>query len=150
MKLLFGLIAIAAMAADPAGFGQYTAKQLDDKAVELHGKAKGGLATEKLGDWGNHYVQAVHRDASGQAEFHENQADVIMIRKGEGSIIVGGTVVRGKETAPGEIRGDKIEGGEIHALKPGDVLHIAPKTPHQMILKKGQKIDYLALKIDAK
>lgn len=151
MKILLGVLTAAlAVAADPAGYSQYTAKQLTDKEQELHGKMQSGLASEKLGDWGNHQVMAVHREATGQAEYHETQADVIMVRKGEGSLVVGGKVVDGKTTAPGEIRGEKIDGGETHEIKAGDVIHIPPKTPHQVVLKKGQKIDYVALKVDAK
>jgi mannose-6-phosphate isomerase-like protein (cupin superfamily) len=150
MKLLSALIAVAALAADPPGFGLYTNQQIEAKGVELKGKVQNGLASEKLGDWGNHYVQAIHREATGQAEFHERWSDVLVIRKGEGSIIVGGTVVGGKETADGEIRGERIEGGETRAIKPGDIVHIPPKTPHQVVLKKGQRIDYIAMKVEAK
>jgi mannose-6-phosphate isomerase-like protein (cupin superfamily) len=144
------VLAFAALAADPASYNHYTAKQLDDKAQELHGKMQAGLASETIGDFGNHSLLAVHREATGQAEYHESQADVIMIRKGEGSMVLGGKVVNGKTTAPGEIRGDSIDGGETRDVKAGDVIHIAPKTPHQVVLKKGQKIDYVALKVNAK
>ena len=72
-----------------------------------------------------------------------------MVRKGEGSLIIGGKVVDGKTTAPNEIRGSGIDGGETHPLKAGDVVHIPPRTPHQVVLKKGQSIDYVALKVDA-
>jgi mannose-6-phosphate isomerase-like protein (cupin superfamily) len=138
------------MAADPAGYSHYTAKQLTDKEPALHDKMQGGLASEVLDNWGNHSLQTVHREASGQAEYHEKQADVIMIRKGEGTMVVGGKVVNGKNTTPDEIRGEKIEGGESHPVKAGDILHIPVKTPHQMLLKPGQKIDYIAVKVDAK
>jgi mannose-6-phosphate isomerase-like protein (cupin superfamily) len=137
------------MASDPPGFTQYTAKQLTDKEPVLHDKMQNGLASEVLAKYDNHAIQTVHREASGQAEYHENQIDVIMVRKGEGQIVIGGKVVDGKTTAPGEIRGAKIEGGETHELKAGDVLHIPVKTPHQVLLKKGQKVDYIAIKIDA-
>ena len=45
--------------------------------------------------------------------------------------------------------GSGIDGGETHPLKAGDVVHIPPRTPHQVVLKKGQSIDYVALKVDA-
>ena len=41
-------------------------------------------------------------------------------------------------------------GGEKQPLHPGDVLHIAPKTPHQMILEPGRTLDYYAVKVDAR
>jgi mannose-6-phosphate isomerase-like protein (cupin superfamily) len=151
MKNTFLPLAVAALAfgADPAGYDHFTAQQLDSKAQDLQGKMKDGLASDTLASYGNHSVLAVHREATGQAEYHEKQADVIVVRKGEGSLVVGGKVVGGKTTAPNEIRGTGIEGGETHPLKAGDVVHIPPRTPHQVVLKKGQKIDYVALKVDA-
>ena len=137
------------MAADPSGYDHFTAKELDQKAQELHAKAKEGQVSQTLASWGNHSVLAVHREASGQAEYHEKQADIIMVRGGEGTLVVGGKVVDGKDTAPGEIRGAKIDGGEQHALRAGDVVHVPPRTPHQVLLKPGQKIDYVAVKVDA-
>jgi glc operon protein GlcG len=55
----------------------------------------------------------------------------------------------GKTTAPGEIRGAGISGGQKQALHTGDVVHIPPKTAHQVILAPGEKIEYLAVKVDA-
>jgi beta-galactosidase beta subunit len=151
MKLLSGIaVAALAVAAGPAVYNHYSAQQLTAKETELHNKMQAGLASETLGDFGNHSVIAAHREASGQAEYHEKQADVLMVRKGEGSIIVGGKVVNGKNTTPDEIRGDSIQGGDTVPFKAGDVIHIAPKTAHQVILKKGQKVDYIAVKVDAK
>jgi mannose-6-phosphate isomerase-like protein (cupin superfamily) len=151
MRTFPGFLTVAvALAADSAPYKHITDRQLTDKGQELHGKMQAGLASETLGDWGNHQVVAAHREATGQAEYHENQADVIVVRKGAGSMVIGGKVVNGKTTAPGEIRGEKIDGGQTIDLKPGDVIHIAPKTPHMVVLKKGQKIDYIALKVDAK
>jgi mannose-6-phosphate isomerase-like protein (cupin superfamily) len=150
MKTLLPLaIAALAFAADPPGYNQYTTQQLDSKGQELKGKMKDGLASETLSSYGNHSVMAIHREATGQSEYHEKQADVIMVRKGEGSLVIGGKVVDGKTTAPNEIRGSGIEGGEAHPLRAGDVVHIPPRTPHQVVLKKGQSIDYVALKVDA-
>jgi mannose-6-phosphate isomerase-like protein (cupin superfamily) len=142
-------MAALAFAADPPGYNHYTTQQLDSKGQQLQGKMKDGLASETLSDYGNHSVMAIHREATGQAEYHEKQADVIMVRKGEGTLVVGGKVVDGKTTAPNEIRGSKIDGGETHPLKAGDVVHVPARTPHQVVLKKGQKIDYVALKVDA-
>lgn len=69
-----------------------------------------------------------------------------MVRRGSGTVVIGG----GKTTAPGEIRGESIEGGELHELKEGSILHVPPQTAHQVILKAGQTIDYLAIKADGK
>lgn len=64
--------------------------------------------------------------------------------------MIGGRIVGGKTPAPGEIRGESIEGGELHKLKEGTVMHVRSQTAHQVILKAGQTIDYLAIKADSK
>jgi len=154
MKILLALaLVLIAVAADPPGFAHFTAQQLTEKepALIAHAKSvKSGVASEVIGNWGNHALQTVHRETSGQAEYHEGQNDVIIIRKGAGSIIIGGKIVKGETVSPGEIRGEGIEGGETVDLKAGDIIHIPIKTPHQMLLNKGGKLDYIAIKVEAK
>jgi mannose-6-phosphate isomerase-like protein (cupin superfamily) len=148
-KNVLFLCAFALAAAGPAGVDHWTAQQLKEDSQALAGKLKDGLASQTLAKWGNHLVMIVHREATGQSEFHETQADIIIVRSGSGSIITGGSVEGGKTTAPGEIRGTGIKGGQKQALHTGDVVHIPPKTPHQVILGAGEKIEYLAVKVDA-
>jgi hypothetical protein len=149
-RWVFTLCSVAA-AALPAGYSHWTTEQIQHRANGLParmGKVK--VATEPLGGWGNHSMSLVHREGSGEAELHETQADILFIRAGDAAIIVGGTIPGGRTTTAHEIRGPGIEGGEKQPLHPGDVLHIAPKTPHQMILEPGQKLDYYAVKVDAR
>jgi mannose-6-phosphate isomerase-like protein (cupin superfamily) len=149
----FCLIALAAVAAAalPAGYTHWTAEQIEVRAKNLSSKmSKVKVATESLGGWGNHSMSVVHREGSGEAELHETQSDILFIRSGDAAIVIGGTIPNGRHTTPHEIRGPTIEGGEKQPLHPGDVLHIAPKTPHQMILEPGQKLDYYAVKVDAR
>lgn len=95
-------------------------------------------------------MSLVHREGSGEAELHETQSDILIIRDGEGSIVVGGTIPDSRRTAAHEIRGSRIEGGEKQPLHPGDVLHVAPRTPHQILLEPGHRIDYFAVKVDVR
>jgi mannose-6-phosphate isomerase-like protein (cupin superfamily) len=159
MKILptkLWLIAFAAVAAAalPAGYTHWTAEQIDVRAKNLPAKMETPsnvkVATEPLGGWGNHSMSVVHREGSGEAELHETQSDILFIRSGDAAIVIGGTIPNGRHTTAHEIRGPKIEGGEKQPLRPGDVLHIAPRTPHQMILEPGQRLDYYAVKVDAR
>jgi mannose-6-phosphate isomerase-like protein (cupin superfamily) len=143
--------AAAAAAALPLGYGHWTAEQIDARARTLPAKmSKVKVATEPLGGWGNHSMSVVHREGSGEAELHETQSDILFIRGGEAAIVIGGTIPNGRRTTTHEIRGPGIQGGEKQPLHPGDVLHISPRTPHQMILESGQKLDYYAVKVDAR
>jgi mannose-6-phosphate isomerase-like protein (cupin superfamily) len=146
MSMITVLISLL-LAAD--GGQMFSSQQIEAKAGELHRKVKDGLASETLGNWGNYSLLAAHREASGQAELHEKQSDILIIRDGGADLILGGRITDGKSTAPNEVRGTKIEGGETRHVKAGDVIQIPPRTPHQMILRNGGRIDYLAVKIDS-
>ncbi|MES1262328.1 MAG: cupin domain-containing protein [Acidobacteriota bacterium] len=147
-KLLIFLPAAILFAAAPAGFNDWTAEALKERGEALKKTMKAGLASETVANWGNHQMLVIHREATGQAEYHEKQIDFIIVRGGQGSIRIGGKIVDGKTSAPNEIRGTSIEGAELHPLKEGDVMHIPAKTPHQVMLETGQTIDYLAIKVD--
>ncbi len=104
-------------------------------------------ATETIGSYGNHSIITGHREANGQAEIHETKVDIMFIQGGEATMLVGGRVPDAKTTAPHEMRGSRIEGGERRTVQPGDILHIPAKTPHQWLLEPGQKIDYYTVKV---
>jgi len=89
--------------------------------------AKGSV----LFDQGERYmVHASRRDAAGQAEVHAKDADIIYVLDGTAALVTGGTVVEPKTTAPDEIRGSQIQGGDTRQLKKGDVLIVPAGTPH--------------------
>jgi mannose-6-phosphate isomerase-like protein (cupin superfamily) len=145
------LLASFAIAALPAGYGHWNAAQLDARAKTLPAKmGKVKVATDALGGWGNHSMSVVRREGSGEAELHETQSDILIIRSGEASIVIGGTIPDAKKTTAHEVRGSRIEGGEKQPLRAGDILHISPKTPHQMLLEPGHTLDYYAIKVDVR
>jgi len=151
LKFCFFVLAGAALGALPAGYSHWTEQQIASRAKGMPAKmTKAKVATEPLGGWGNHSMSLIHREGSGEAELHETKADILFIRSGEAAVIVGGTMPGAHPTTAHEVRAPKIEGGEKQLLHPGDVLHIGPKTPHQMILEPGQKLDYYAVKVDAR
>jgi uncharacterized RmlC-like cupin family protein len=117
--------------------GKVLAQKLDAQKV----------ANEVLATEGNRTFMVAHREGSGLAEWHEKQADVIVISAGQITMVYGGTIVDGKTTAPGEMRGASIKGGTEAKLGPGDVLHIPAKVPHQMMLAAGAKVTYFVTKV---
>jgi len=75
-------------------------------------------------------VLGSHRDGPGQVEVHDKETDVMYIVDGSANMILGGTMIGGKRSAPDQWLGDKIEGGESHAVSKGDVLVIRAGVPH--------------------
>ncbi|HVW09628.1 MAG TPA: hypothetical protein VHC90_13650 [Bryobacteraceae bacterium] len=140
--------ASAFSAGDPAGLHIWKAANLVAQGKEMAKKVDAHkVASASLAAVGNRSFSLAHREGSGQAEWHERQADILVIEAGTVTVVYGGTMVNEKTTAPGEKRADSIRGGQEAALTVGDVIHIPSKTPHQMKLAPGQSVTYFVTKV---
>lgn len=144
MTLLF---AIALVAADPEGYAQYSSADLKAK-VDAAKPDDHKVRLNRVASWGNHSLLAIRRDGDGEAEVHDTQVDVVFVKSGEGTLILGGTVVEPRTTGPGEIRGKSITGGVSKKMSAGDVIHIPAKIPHQMLVPKS--LTFEVVKVDTK
>ncbi len=113
----------------------------------LQPKVKNGIVSEPLANMGNYNFSRVMRTSDGSAEIHETMADIMVIESGEATLVTGGSVPDGKQTAPHEIRGPAITGGTESRLGPGDMLTIPAKMPHQMKVAAGKHVTYVAIKV---
>jgi len=78
----------------------------------------------------NYMVHTSKREKSGQAEIHTLDTDIIYVLQGSATFITGGTAVDAKTTAPNELRGVRIDGGDSRQLVKGDVIVVPNNTPH--------------------
>jgi len=78
----------------------------------------------------NFTILTARRDGPGVVEIHRLDTDVFYIVQGSATFITGGTALDTKTTAPDEIRGTAIRGGESHHLAQGDVMVIPKGVPH--------------------
>jgi len=102
-------------------------------SITYFGKDKVSAAFQKgmpLIEVENYKVHASHRDAAGMAEVHTKDTDIIYVLDGTATFVTGGTVIEGNNTAPDEIRGKGIEGGDTRKLAKGDVIIVPNGTPH--------------------
>ncbi len=93
-------------------------------------------------------VHASHRDAPGVAEVHTRDTDVIYVVEGHATFVTGGRAVDAKTTAPGELRGARIDGGESHRLAKGDVVIVPNGVPH-WFTEVTTPFDYFVVKVTA-
>lgn len=137
------------MAAAPEGFVVWPASELKAYGRKLAPKMNAGkVAAERLATFGNHLAMIAHREGDGEAELHETQADVFVVQAGEATLVVGGDMVGGKTTAPGEIRGPSIKGGMRQPIATGDIVHIPARIPHQLLVAPGKEFTYFVVKVD--
>jgi mannose-6-phosphate isomerase-like protein (cupin superfamily) len=146
LVLVVSLAVLSALqAADPAEPIYWSAaktRELAQQAKSRLGKET-GMGVSQLMD----SAFMVHREKTSQAEAHAKQADFLIINEGAGSILVGGKIVKGQTTRPGEIRGESIEGGTRYPVKAGDTLYVPKAMPHQFEVTPGQYIVYTVVKI---
>ena len=149
MRLLATFLLCAAFAlpaGDPAGFLSWSSGELKGFSRSLAPKIDAHkVATQQLGAVGNYSFMVAHRQGSGEAEYHENQADIFFVQTGGGTLVYGGTLVDGKTTAPHEMRAPSISGGMEKKIAAGDVVTIPAKLPHQ--LKVDKEITYFVVKV---
>jgi len=141
-------LAAALWAADSAQPLFWSASQQKD--FDKNAKAKLNperhLGTERLTE----SAFVAYRDGNGEAELHEKQADLLMIRSGEGIVMVGGTMIGGKPTGPGEMRGASVEGAKKYPVSAGDVLYIPANTVHQFVVEPGKSFTAMVVKLTPK
>jgi mannose-6-phosphate isomerase-like protein (cupin superfamily) len=151
LAVLMSVMSVGAplMAAEPPGVVVWSASELRDYGKKLAPKMNAGkVATERLATFGNHFAMIAHREGDGEAELHEKQADLFVVESGAATLVVGGEVVSPKITAPNEVRGPSIKGGERKPLAAGDIVHIPAKIPHQLLVPAGKEFTYFVMKVD--
>jgi hypothetical protein len=117
------VIAVGACLAIPRASSNVTYIPADQVKAAF---AKGSVLVNN----GNYQVHASRREEPGQVEVHVKDTDVIYMLDGTTTFVTGGTMVGGKTTAPDEIRGSSVRGGETRTLTKGDVIIVPNGTPH--------------------
>jgi mannose-6-phosphate isomerase-like protein (cupin superfamily) len=149
--VLCSFAGLVVAAGDPAGFVLLKSSDLKSIDKQLGQKlTPQKTATQQFDNFGSHSMLIAHMEGSGQAEIHENVTDVFIIQSGEANLTVGGKVLGGQTTAPGEVRGTSIEGGVTRRLGAGDIVNIPAGTPHHTQVEPGQKVSYFVVKVRAK
>jgi mannose-6-phosphate isomerase-like protein (cupin superfamily) len=135
-------------AADPTMPVVWSAKQLAavDAKVRASVDPAGHIGIERLLD----SASFIYRDGPSEAEVHQKLADFITVRSGTGEILIGGTIVNARTSAPDELRGSSIAGGTRYTFSAGDALYVPANTVHQFFVKPGGSFSVTIVKITPK
>jgi mannose-6-phosphate isomerase-like protein (cupin superfamily) len=121
---------------EPSHLDHWSPPILLERAAYLRklAKAGDGQASETLKEYPGHATMLSFRSRDGEAELHEKFADIFHVLAGKATLVTGGTILRARTIAPGETRGDRIEGGSRQDLRAGDLAHVPAGLPHQMLV----------------
>lgn len=107
-----------------------------------------GSASETIREFPGHSMTLSVMLRSGDAVIDEEHSHILTVLEGRATIVTGGILQRSKRVAQGEIRGTAISGGSSRELRTGDVVHLAPGMPHQILLAGDKSFSYLTVRID--
>ena len=113
-----------------------------DKVTEV--MSKGGPIVSDPG-----LVVLAQRREAGPVEYHDHTNHVFVMVEGEATLVVGGTMVDAKRTAPDQMRAPSVNGGTIYHLSKGDVITIPAKTPHWFKDVPTKTVAYYAVNIES-
>ncbi len=113
-----------------------------DKVTEV--MSKGGPIVSDPG-----LVVLAQRREAGPVEYHDHTNHVFVMVEGEATLVVGGTMVDPKRTAPDQMRAPSMEGGTTYHLSKGDVITIPAKTPHWFKEVPSKTVAYYAINIES-
>jgi mannose-6-phosphate isomerase-like protein (cupin superfamily) len=129
-----------------------TAKALAEQAQLLQQKAStsGGASAETLHKYGVDYTMLSVRTQDGGAELHAKFSDLFIVLEGEATLLSGGELENPIYSGPGEMRGTAVLDAKKTRLIKGDVVHIPPNVPHQLLVAKGTVFAYYVVKVQEK
>jgi mannose-6-phosphate isomerase-like protein (cupin superfamily) len=142
---------LRAQATPPSPFTAHTAAQLNQIEARLKLQAAAsptGDATQTLEDQGSNWIVLVVRAHTGEAEFHRDWSDEILVRSGTMTVFYGGTMSVQHAFGPrvGEFHSATMEGGTAQVLHAGDLMHIPASVPHWVKIAPGESASYLVFK----
>lgn len=143
--LVIVIATLLATAASAQNHLVWTAQQLEEAEARARSAVDPKLhrGVQRLTD----SATLIYRTGPSEAEAHTDRADFIFVREGGGTILIGGKIVGGRSTGPGEIRGDALEGGKPQPVAAGDSLYIPINVPHQFLVEPGQHLVTVIVKV---
>ena len=113
-----------------------------DKVAEV--MSKGGSIVSDPG-----LVVLAQRRKAGEVEYHDRTNHVFVMVEGEATLVVGGSMVNARRTAPDQMRAPSLEGGTTYHMTKGDVITIPAKTPHWFKEVPTKTVAYYAVNIES-
>ena len=109
-----------------------------------------GLYSLTLSDGTGYPVIGIRRTAPTRSEVHADVSDVWYVLQGSATLVTGGALVDGVDTAAGEVRGSGIAGGDVRRVRTGDFAVIPAGVPHWVSRVATKEFLYLVVKVPSR
>lgn len=149
MMLAALALLLAGQAADSTGFASSANVAAEVEAMGKAMKPEQGFAWKPLVRDGGRVAALEYWKSPGRPAVHPDQAEYAIVIAGEGTLRSGGTMVGGRQTQPGLVEGDRIDGATERRLRPGDVVLIPAGVPHWFGIT-GDRLVLLGTKLPTK
>lgn len=106
------------------------------------------MVYETLGNYEGHSFYLVLRGRTGKAEFHITESDIQIGVRGRATFVIGGELDDPVDGPRKHISATSITGGTTFELGPGDMIHVPPSTPHQLLVDSSEPYMYILIKLD--
>lgn len=154
MRLLIALctFALAAPLAgstpDPTTFAARSDIAAQIAAMEADMKPSQGFLWRPLLGTGAPLTAAIEIwRAPGKPAVHPAESEYVVVLKGEGTLLSGGTLPDPAVRNPSLTEGSRIDGGTTRPLHVGDAFLVPPGTPHWFGIAPGQELVLLGMHI---
>jgi len=142
LTMMISITAAAAVVSFAGGVPAAVHYISHDKVTEV--MTKGGPIVNDPG-----LVVLAQRRQAGEVEYHDRTNHVLIMVEGEATLVVGGTMLNARRTAPDQMRAPSAEGGTTYHLTKGDVITIPAKTPHWFKEVPTKTVAYYAVNIES-
>ena len=133
----------------PGGYVRWDSAFIQAAADRLEEQlGDSALVWKTMGNYDGHSAYLVLRGKTSPAELHETESDIQIGVRGEALSVVGGTLVDSQARPRKQQRGTSINGGLREKTSPGDLIHIPPGVPHQLIIDEAEPYMYLLFKLN--
>lgn len=139
-------LAATALAQDSSKIVYYTGHQIEADIRKAPANEIGESEINLIERTPQHASILLRRTKPGKAESHATEADVWYVIDGGCVLTVGGSVLDGKQTSPGQTQGTAITGGTDYKLGKGDFMRIPPGVPHWVKKIEGGELVYIVVK----
>jgi mannose-6-phosphate isomerase-like protein (cupin superfamily) len=106
-----------------------------------------GLYSINLSGDARYPVIGIRRTVATRSEVHTAFTDVWYVLEGSATLITGGAIIGGAETARGEIRGRGITGGESRRIRAGDFAVVPAGVAHWVSEVRKPEVIYFVVKV---